>query len=147
MLLRPRLVSQLAAASPIKALTPCNSNHSSLYPSRASAASNSKRSSSPRLLQESLLPQRRWISGEQTARDLSQQGVDEQLSEFNTPHAKAAAGEEPQTRAPWHREGHDQPPVRRQRSAGAMVKGMSNYKRSGHCSSSQESCSPRHRVC
>lgn len=28
-----------------------------------------------------------------------------------------------QARTPWHREGADQPPVRRNRSAGAMTKG------------------------
>ena len=30
---------------------------------------------------------------------------------------------EKQNKAPWHREGSDLPPVARQRSAGAMVKG------------------------
>lgn len=29
-----------------------------------------------------------------------------------------------QARAPWHREGSEQPPVKRQRSASAMTKGM-----------------------
>lgn len=29
-----------------------------------------------------------------------------------------------QIRTPWHREGSDKPPVARQRSAGAMTKGM-----------------------
>lgn len=31
---------------------------------------------------------------------------------------------EKQSRTPWHREGADQPPVQRRRSAGAMTKGM-----------------------
>ena len=62
----------------------------------------------------------RWNSHEQTAKDLNQQGVDDALSDYDT-----AIGEEKekQTRAPWHRQGADTPPVRRQRSAGAMTKG------------------------
>lgn len=32
-----------------------------------------------------------------------------------------------QIRTPWHREGSDQPPVARQRSAGAMTKGISRF--------------------
>lgn len=62
----------------------------------------------------------RFISHEQTARDLNQQGVDEALSDFDTAIEEE---KEKQTRAPWHRQGADTPPVRRQRSAGAMTKG------------------------
>ena len=36
---------------------------------------------------------------------------------------------EKQRRAPWHREGSDTPPVARQRSAGAMVKGSRIFTR------------------
>lgn len=62
----------------------------------------------------------RKISNEQRAKDLNQQGVDEALSNFDS----AVADErEKQVRTPWHREGVDKPPVRRQRSAGAMTKG------------------------
>lgn len=32
-----------------------------------------------------------------------------------------------QAAAPWHREGSEQPPVKRQRSASAMTKGILNY--------------------
>ncbi|KIW61378.1 hypothetical protein, variant [Exophiala xenobiotica] len=63
----------------------------------------------------------RGISGEQTARDLNQQGIDEALSDFDT--AIAEEGKNKQQRAPWHRQGADEPPVKRQRSAGAMTKG------------------------
>ena len=54
---------------------------------------------------------------EQAARDLNQKGIDDQLAEFDD-------AKEKQTKAPWHREGADTPPVERQRSAGAMTKGM-----------------------
>lgn len=66
----------------------------------------------------------RFISHEQAAKDLNQRGVDEALSDFDT-----AIGEEKekQVRAPWHRQGADIPPVRRQRSAGAMTKGECPY--------------------
>ncbi|KIW11532.1 hypothetical protein PV08_10833 [Exophiala spinifera] len=63
----------------------------------------------------------RCISGEQTARDLNQQGIDEALSEFDS--TVAEEGKDKQLRAPWHRQGAQEPPVRRQRSAGAMTKG------------------------
>lgn len=63
---------------------------------------------------------RRYSSGEQTAKELNQQGVDEALSEFDT---AVTEEKEKVTRAPWHRQGVDVPPVRRQRSAGAMTKG------------------------
>jgi hypothetical protein len=62
----------------------------------------------------------RFISHEQTARDLNQQGVDEALSDFDN---AVEEEKDKQTRAPWHRQGADTPPVRRQRSAGAMTKG------------------------
>ena len=65
----------------------------------------------------------RNVSYEQKAKDLNQQGVDEALSEFET---AVADDQEKQQRAPWHREGVDEPPVRRQRSAGAMTKGTSD---------------------
>ena len=50
----------------------------------------------------------------------NQEGLEAEESklEHTLPHE-----EERQTRAPWHREGSDLPPVARQRSAGAMVKG------------------------
>ena len=63
----------------------------------------------------------RSISYEQKAKDLNQQGVDEALSEFDT---AVAEDKEKQQRAPWHRQGVDEAPVRKQRSAGAMTKGM-----------------------
>lgn len=65
------------------------------------------------------LPSRN-VSYEQKAKDLNQQGVDEALSEFDT---AVADDQEKQQRAPWHRQGVDEAPVRRQRSAGAMTKG------------------------
>ena len=65
----------------------------------------------------------RNASYEQKAKDLNQQGVDEALSEFDT---AVAEDQEKQHRAPWHRQGAEEPPVRRQRSAGAMTKGTSN---------------------
>lgn len=66
----------------------------------------------------------RFVSHEQTAKDLNQRGVDEALSDFDT-----AIGQEKekQIRTPWHRQGADTPPVRRQRSAGAMTKGKCTH--------------------
>ena len=64
----------------------------------------------------------RSISSQQIAKDLNQQGIDEQMSEFD---GAVAADKEKQIRAPWQREGADTPPVKRQRSAGAMTKGRS----------------------
>jgi hypothetical protein len=52
---------------------------------------------------------------------LNQQGIDEALADFDT--AIAEEGKDKQQRAPWHRQGAQEPPVKRQRSAGAMTKG------------------------
>lgn len=60
------------------------------------------------------------VSYEQKAKDLNQQGVDEALSDFDEAIAEQ---KDKQSRAPWHRQGADVPPVGRQRSAGAMTKG------------------------
>jgi len=48
-----------------------------------------------------------------------------ELDEYNDQldHAIGEA-KELQARTPWHREGTDKPPVKRQRSAGAMTKGI-----------------------
>lgn len=64
--------------------------------------------------------QLRFASYEQKAKALNQEGVDQQLNDYD---AGIAEEKEKQKRAPWHREGSDEPPVRRQRSAGAMTKG------------------------
>ncbi len=83
-------------------------------------ASTSESTRSPFLNTTSLLNQSRKISSEQKARDLNQQGVDEALSDFDS---AVAEDKEKQVRTPWHRQGVDEPPVRKQRSAGAMTKG------------------------
>ena len=46
-----------------------------------------------------------------------------QIRGESTIEAAIGQDKEKQTRAPWHREGSDIPPVARQRSAGAMTKG------------------------
>ncbi|KAL8997332.1 MAG: hypothetical protein Q9169_003366 [Polycauliona sp. 2 TL-2023] len=51
-----------------------------------------------------------------------QEGDDAAKTDINEAIAQE---KEKQTRAPWHREGSNTPPVARQRSAGAMTKGMS----------------------
>ena len=56
----------------------------------------------------------------ETAKSLNQAAVDEELHEYDT---RIAEEQEKQRKAPWHREGSEDPPVRRQRSAGAMTKG------------------------
>ena len=62
----------------------------------------------------------RSASYEQKAKDLNQKGINEQLSSFDDSIAQA---KEKQARTPWHREGTDEPPVKRPRSASAMTKG------------------------
>lgn len=66
------------------------------------------------------LQQTRYVSNDQKARDLNQEGVHEELSEVDD---ALEAEKEKQVRKPWHREGADQAPVSRSRSAGAMTKG------------------------
>lgn len=58
-------------------------------------------------------------------KDVQQQNADPEESDLD----RAISQEkEKQTRAPWHREGSNVPPVARQRSAGAMTKGMVSQK-------------------
>jgi hypothetical protein len=65
--------------------------------------------------------QSRAVTYAQKAKDLNQKGIDAQMSEYDTGVPDET---EKQTRAPWHREGADVPPVeRRQRSASKMTKG------------------------
>lgn len=62
----------------------------------------------------------RFSSSVETAKSLNQAGIDKQLHEYD---ATIAEEQEKQRKAPWHREGSQDPPVRRPRSAGAMTKG------------------------
>lgn len=62
----------------------------------------------------------RHASADSKARALNQKSFDSQLSGYD---AKVSEQQEKQIKAPWHREGSDAPPVRRQRSASAMTKG------------------------
>ena len=70
-----------------------------------------------------VLQARRGVSAEATARELSQQSVDE-LAE-GVDEDNVAQAKDKQHKRPWMREGVDHAPVRRQRSAGAMTKGES----------------------
>ena len=56
----------------------------------------------------------------QKAKDLNQQGLEEQESSIGKSMSQENAK---QIRTPWHREGSNVPPVARQRSAGAMTMG------------------------
>jgi len=47
----------------------------------------------------------------------------QQLKHDGSLDKEIGEAKELQTRTPWHREGADQPPVKRLRSAGAMKKG------------------------
>lgn len=69
--------------------------------------------------------QLRFRSYEQKAKALNQEGIDQQLHDYD---ANIAETNEKQKKAPWHREGSEDPPVRRQRSASAMTKGKLDYK-------------------
>lgn len=55
------------------------------------------------------------------AKELNKKGQEKQ--EKKTLDDTIGEARELQARTPWHREGSDQPPVRRNRSAGAMTKG------------------------
>ncbi|TVY81609.1 Calcium uniporter protein [Lachnellula suecica] len=61
---------------------------------------------------------------EKQAKELNQKGLEDEEDGFNN-QLDNAIGEakELQARTPWHREGSDKPPVKRNRSAGAMTKG------------------------
>jgi len=59
------------------------------------------------------------------AKTLNQKGLENQESDLEE---SISQQKDKQTRAPWHREGSDLPPVARRRSAGAMIKGMGFYK-------------------
>jgi hypothetical protein len=60
------------------------------------------------------------------AKALNQKSLDEHEDGFNKQIDNAIGqAEELQARTPWHREGSDRPPVKRERSAGAMTKGTS----------------------
>lgn len=61
------------------------------------------------------------------AKELNQKALDKEEDWFNS-QLDNAIGEqkEIQARTPWHREGSDEPPVKRNRSAGAMTKGFEN---------------------
>jgi hypothetical protein len=100
---------------------------------------------------------RAWSNENSTAKAKAPNGRDQETHEqqaFNT-QIDNAVGEakELQTRTPWHREGTDKPPVKRQRSAGAMTKGLSlpYYSTSrediakGLCMNGQANCSLRPR--
>lgn len=72
-------------------------------------------------LREKIYLQVRFNSrASETAKSLNQEGIDKQLHEYD---AKITEEKEKQRKAPWHREGSQEPPVRRPRSAGAMTKG------------------------
>ena len=54
------------------------------------------------------------------AKDINQKGADEQEGQLDKAIGQA---KDLQARTPWHRQGSDEPPVKRMRSAGAMTKG------------------------
>lgn len=68
--------------------------------------------------------QARFVSYEQQAKELNQKNVDRELDQYD---AKIAEENEKQIRAPWHREGSQDPPVHRQREASAMTKGKHRH--------------------
>ncbi|KAH9217139.1 hypothetical protein DL95DRAFT_362395 [Leptodontidium sp. 2 PMI_412] len=58
------------------------------------------------------------------AKAVNQKGLDKEVDGFHKQIDNAIGkAKELQARTPWHREGSDQPPVKRNRSAGAMTKG------------------------
>ena len=69
----------------------------------------------------------RAASAEATARELSQQSVDELAEDVDEDQVEEA--KEKQHKGRWMREGVDDAPVSRQRSAGAMTKGKDSISR------------------
>ena len=66
--------------------------------------------------------QSRYTSSEAKARSLHEKATADEMEEYNS---EVEHYKQRQQERPWHREGVDSPPVRRQRSAGAMTKGSS----------------------
>jgi hypothetical protein len=64
--------------------------------------------------------QLRLSSSDQKAKELNQQGIDNEMSKFDH---DLEAEKEKQARKPWHRKGADQPPVAPAPSTGATTKG------------------------
>lgn len=62
----------------------------------------------------------------QTSSDREKEKKDDDRDNDDGPEASKRIGEEQekQDRTPWHRQGADEPPVRKLRSAGAMTKGI-----------------------
>lgn len=59
------------------------------------------------------------------AKELTRKGIDKEEDWFNNQLDDAIGDhKEIQARTPWHRGGSDKPPVKRNRSAGAMTKGF-----------------------
>ena len=112
----------------------CAGSRLSQLPITASPAQSRNQSSRPfqliqrpaeRLVKTShALQQSRAASAETTAKELSQQSVDE-LEDGVAEDDSITQAKEKQHQRPWMREGADHSPVRRQRSAGAMTKGSS----------------------
>lgn len=94
-----------------------------------SAAQQARLGLSPTLAQfrplgmaRSAWSQSRYASFEATAQSLHEKATADEMEEYN---AEVEHFKQRQQERPWHREGVDSPPVRRQRSAGAMTKGES----------------------
>lgn len=95
----------------------CARSKSQPLPYDGSSTAALRRCGAPRTYAET---QWRSASFAQKATDLNQKGIDQELNEYDQ---NVAEEKEKQRKAPWHREGAQDPPVRRQRDAGAMTKG------------------------
>jgi calcium uniporter protein, mitochondrial len=76
--------------------------------------------SSIQLRSRNVPSQHRRASSDALARDLHEKATAEEMEDINS---EVEHHKQRQQERPWHREGVDQPPVHRQRSAGAMTKG------------------------
>ncbi|KAL8777254.1 MAG: hypothetical protein Q9213_007947 [Squamulea squamosa] len=109
-----------AAVKATPFIVPSPGKHTLTRTSLVRAANRDPRSSRVSLFSCSA---RNEVEGRLTggSKEPSQKGDDAQETDINEAIAQE---KEKQTRAPWHREGSNTPPVARQRSAGAMTKGM-----------------------
>ena len=87
-------------------------------PSSKSATSNQPPSSTPKSESPESPPQ----PNKQNQKEKDREKEDDEGFNHQIDNAIGEA-RELQTRTPWHREGSDEPPVKRARSAGAMTKG------------------------
>ena len=125
--MQPRLLHSLARAAPM-AKPPFRAAHFHTVFARTSSPTQ-RLSLSPLTCRRSITLGKKQRIEERTgtnsyaqpAHELNQEVTEEEAKDYEERVVEDTKAK--QIRTPWHREGSDQPPVARQRSAGAMTKG------------------------